>query len=84
MNGFLETSVFFGVVLSLLTYGIGCWLHKKFRFALFNPLLISVILVMVFLKVSGVSYEVYNEGAKYISYLSRIVAMSFCEPRSCS
>ena len=69
MNGFLETSVFFGVVLSLLTYGIGCWLHKKFRFALFNPLLISVILVMVFLKVSGVSYEVYNEGAKYISYL---------------
>ena len=24
---------------------------------------------MVFLKVSGVSYEVYNEGAKYISYL---------------
>lgn len=69
MSGFLETSVFFGVVLSVLAYGVGTWLYKKFRLAVFNPLLISVILVMVFLKLSGVSYEVYNTGAQYISYL---------------
>lgn len=69
MSGFLETSVFFGVVLSVLAYGVGTWLYKKFRLAVFNPLLISVILVMVFLKLSGVSYEVYNTGARYISYL---------------
>lgn len=69
MSGFLETSVFFGVVLSVLAYGVGTWLNKKFRLAVFNPLLISVILVMVFLKISGVSYEVYNTGAQYISYL---------------
>lgn len=69
MNDFLETSVFFGVVLSLLAYGAGCLLHKKFRIALSNPLLISVVLVMVFLKVTGVSYEVYSRGADYISYL---------------
>ena len=69
MSGFLETSVFFGVVLSVLAYGVGTWLYKKFRLAVFNPLLISVILVIVFLKISGVSYEVYNTGAQYISYL---------------
>lgn len=69
MSGFLETSVFFGVVLSVLAYGVGTWLYKKFKLAVFNPLLISVILVMVFLKLSGVSYEVYNTGAQYISYL---------------
>lgn len=69
MSGFLETSVFFGVVLSVLAYGVGTWLYKKFKLAVFNPLLISVILVMIFLKLSGVSYEVYNTGAQYISYL---------------
>ncbi len=69
MEGFLEISVFFGVAISLAAYGIGCWLHKKFRLAIFNPLLVSVILVIMFLKLTGVSYDLYYEGAKYISYL---------------
>ena len=69
MEGFLEISVFFGVAISLAAYGIGCWLHKKFRLAIFNPLLVSVILVILFLKLTGVSYDLYYEGAKYISYL---------------
>ena len=69
MKLFIETSVFFGVVISLLAYGLGCWLHKKFKLAVFNPLLISVILVILFLKVSGTDYQIYYEGAKYISYL---------------
>ncbi len=33
-----------------------------------NPLLISVILVIAFLKGSGISYGAYNEGASYLSY----------------
>lgn len=69
MNGFIETSVYFGVILSVLAYGIGCWLYKKFKIAVFNPLLISMILVIVVLKLTGVSYDIYYEGAKYISYL---------------
>lgn len=69
MKEFLETSVFFGVVLSLASYGIGVWLHKKCKLALFNPLLVSIVLVIVFLKAVGLDYDIYNEGAKYISYL---------------
>ena len=38
---FFEHSVFFGVSLSLLAYGLGVVLQKRFRLALFNPLLIE-------------------------------------------
>ena len=34
-----------------------------------NPILVSVAVVIFLLKVLKVDYEVYNEGAKYISYL---------------
>ena len=66
---FFNNSVFFGVMLSLLAYGIGALLKQKFKLAIFNPLLISVIIVIAVLAVSGIDYKVYNEGAKYISYL---------------
>ena len=42
---------------------------KKVKIAIFNPLLISVIAVMVFLVVFHIDYADYEEGAKYISYL---------------
>lgn len=62
-------SVFFGVLVSILTYEFGSFLKKKFRLAIFNPLLISVAAVMVILLVFQVDYETYYEGAKYLSYL---------------
>ena len=66
---FFEQSVFFGVSVSLLAYGIGVLLQKKFKFALFNPLLISVIVTVVVLLTAHIDYDVYYEGAKYLSYL---------------
>lgn len=69
MNEMLTGATFFGVSLSLLTYLLGMWLKKKFRFALFNPLLISIVITMLVLVACHVDYETYNEGAKYLSYL---------------
>ena len=66
---FFNNSVFFGVMLSLLAYGIGALLKQRFKLAIFNPLLIAVIIVIAVLTVYGIDYKVYNEGAKYISYL---------------
>ena len=51
MKSFLTDSVFLGVVVSLLTYEFGLWFKRKVKIAIFNPLLISVIAVMVFLVV---------------------------------
>ena len=46
MKDFLTNSVFFGAVISLVAYEIGTLLKKKFKLAIFNPLLIAVICVM--------------------------------------
>lgn len=69
MNNFFENSVFFGVFISLFSYWLGMILKKKWNFALCNPLLISIILTIAFLVIFHIDYDVYYEGAKYISYL---------------
>lgn len=69
MKEMLGNSVFFGVFVSLLGYEIGLLLKRKYKMAIFNPLLIAIIVVMLILLVTGVDYDTYNEGAKYISYL---------------
>ena len=69
MNEIFETSIFFGVFNSLLSYGIGVLLKRKWKLAVFNPLLIAVALTILFLAILRIDYKVYNESAKYISFL---------------
>ena len=69
MSDVLESSVFFGVFISLGSYILGVWLKKKTGWALANPLLISIMLVIAALSLLGVSYESYAKGADIISYL---------------
>ena len=69
MKDMLCDSVFFGVVVSILTYQFGMFIKKKWKLSIFNPLLVSIIAVMILLFVFDVDYVSYNDGAKYISYL---------------
>lgn len=62
-------SMFFGVSITLFTYFIGVWVKSKLKLAIFNPLLISIILIILFLAGSGIPYENYSEGADIISYM---------------
>lgn len=69
MREFLSESIFFGVAISILTYEIGVILKKKLKWTICNPLLISIVAVILFLVAFDIPYESYNEGAKYLSYL---------------
>lgn len=69
MKELIENSVFIGVMISLASYGLGMWLRKKTGLSFMNPLLISIILVIAFLLLTGVSYKTYAEGANAISFL---------------
>lgn len=69
MNEMLQEALFFGVAVSLIGYEIGLFLKKKCGLAIFNPLLIAIIFVMIVLSVCHIDYDVYYAGAKYISYL---------------
>ncbi len=68
MKVFLENSVFFGVFISIFFYETGVLLQRKLKLAVCNPLLVAIAGVILFLLASGISYENYEAGAKYISY----------------
>ena len=68
MSEFTETSMFAGITVSLLAYIIGALLKKKFKLAIFNPLLISIVLTIIMLVIADIDYDVYAQGADYLSW----------------
>ena len=69
MKEMLCSSVFFGVMVSVLTYELGNFLKRNFHLAIFNPLLVSVAAVIGMLLIFRVDYDSYYNGAQYLSYL---------------
>lgn len=69
MNDMLCSSVFLGVTLSLAAYFVGMVIKKKFKLAIFNPLLIAIVITIAVLVFCKIDYSSYNEGANYLSYL---------------
>ncbi|MGN0307256.1 MAG: LrgB family protein [Lachnospiraceae bacterium] len=80
INESLGESLFFGMALSLIAYRIGFMVQKKWKKVFLNPLLIAVILIIAFLLVTGISYETYEYGAKYLSYLMTPVTVCLAVP----
>ena len=57
------------LVVTILTYQVGMLLQKKLKSPLCNPLLISIILMIVILLVTGYPNADYQAGMKSISWL---------------
>lgn len=68
MHDLILSSTFFGATLSVCAYVLGMALQKKFKIAIFNPLFISILTVIIVLFSSGISYDSYYASAKYLSY----------------
>jgi predicted murein hydrolase (TIGR00659 family) len=68
MNEFFMTSTFFALVITLLGYQLGVFLKNKTGIALFNPLLVSIIVVIGILLLTRVDYESYESGTQILSY----------------
>ncbi len=69
MRSFFVDTLFFGAALTLIAYEFGLLLKKKFKMALFNPLLIAIICIIAILSLFHIDYDHYNNGGKYISFL---------------
>lgn len=69
MNEIVQHSLFFGSVMTLGAYEIGLLFRKRWNFAVFNPLLLAIVLVIAILKICHIDYGYYEQGAKYINYL---------------
>lgn len=68
MNALLQNSLFFGVMLCIAAYELGMICKRRWKLAIFNPLLIAIVLIILALSVFHIDYETYNAGAKYLSY----------------
>lgn len=68
MNQLLDIGIL-PVMMTLLAYQIGVQCQKKFKLSLFNPILIAVILVVVILSFTGMEFQRYQDGAKFLSWL---------------
>ena len=56
MKELLEGSVYFGVLISLGSYAIGMYLRRRTGCSFVNPLLVSILLVILVLLFAGFSY----------------------------
>ena len=69
MNELLLNSGYFGFVITLGAYLLGLQVKRKTKLAIMNPLLVAVTLIILFLVVFRIDYEVYQKGSQYVSYL---------------
>ena len=61
-NKYLLLALTFGV------FAIAKWLQKKTGWVLLNPILFTIAALILFLKLSGISYETYNEAGELIAF----------------
>lgn len=65
MNEILS-SPFFGIFLTVGAFQLSKWIYSKTRLSILNPILISAILCIAFLKITGISYEKYEIGGDLV------------------
>ena len=80
MDDLILNSATVGIVISLLAYEIGVAMKKKWKLAILNPLLISILMVIAFLAVFHIDYDSYNSSAQYLSYLLTPATVSLAIP----
>lgn len=64
----LISTPLFGIMLSLIAFEIGCIINKKTRLPIFNPLFISIVLVIAFLNIFNINITDYDKGGQFISF----------------
>ena len=57
------------VLVTLLAFRAGQWIQNKLKSPLFNPILVGVILVLLFLSATGMELASYQAGISYLSWL---------------
>lgn len=69
MSDFLASSAYWAVAISLLSFFLGNALKRRFRLAILNPILLSVLVTIGFLLLSKTPYGTYKEGSRILSWL---------------
>ena len=71
---------FFLIALTFGTYFLGKLLRRWTGWVVMNPILVSICCLIVFLKVTGVSYDTYNQSGKMIEFWLRPAVVALGVP----
>ena len=80
LQGFLSRSAAWGVLLTLAAFALGTLLNKATGKAIFNPLLLGSIFVIILLSVLNISYADYKVSAAPVNYLLLPATISLAIP----
>jgi predicted murein hydrolase (TIGR00659 family) len=67
MIGLLKEPLFF-LTATLLLYSAASWLYRRLGLLFLQPVLLTVVLMILFLALTGIEYESYMEGGKIIHF----------------
>ncbi|MCC3864955.1 LrgB family protein [Terrisporobacter petrolearius] len=79
MEQILNTQLF-GLVTILVFYNIGLFIQKKAKKPIFNGLLICIILIILFLKITNIPYESFKIGADIMNFMLGPVTVVLAVP----
>lgn len=68
MSEFVSNPLF-GIALSILAYLGGMIIFRRYPHPLTTPLLLATLFIIVFLKLTGISYVAYYQGGVYLNNL---------------
>lgn len=69
LNEYVANNSFFGLILCFVMFRIGQIINQKTKIPFLNPLLLAIVFCIAFLKITGITYENFNKGGQYISFL---------------
>lgn len=78
MKALFESTEFI-LLLIFGSYLVGQWVFKKTKIGLLHPLIISVGIIILFLKLSGIDYHTFQEGSRFVSFMlgPSVVALGY-------
>ncbi len=79
MYSVFDTEIF-GLILTVLFFNIGIYIQKKTKKPIFNPLLIAILGIILFLSISKIPYETYKLGADRINFFLGPVTVVLAVP----
>lgn len=67
MMEYIDTPLF-GVTLTIIVFCIASFIYKKIKNPLANPIAVSIIFIIWFLRYFNISIESYEKGGRFISF----------------
>lgn len=71
---------YFLIALTFGSYFLGKLLRRRTGWAIMNPILVAIATVIIFLNVTDISYDTYNEGGRMIEFWLRPAVVALGVP----